>query len=58
MELHKPDVGHLKVKKLHVSPYVDKQIRHLVVEEYFDFEAISDLMSNGLSYGRAYVSGA
>lgn len=48
MELHKPEIGHLKLKKLHISPYVDRQIRHLVVEEYFDFEAISDLMSKVL----------
>lgn len=45
IESNKPEIGYLKTKKLQLSAYVDRQLKHLVVEENFDFEAISDLLS-------------
>jgi len=49
VELNKPEVGFLKSKKLQLSEYVDRQLKHLVIEENFDFEAISDLLSTRCS---------
>lgn len=49
VEEHKPELGYLKTKKLQLSAYVDRQLKHLVIEENFDFEAISDLLSKTCS---------